>query len=55
MTSSYPKGGISQRALDSMQKEPQTPVLVQKRENFEESIDVAVEQESKKEVFRENL
>lgn len=49
MTSSYPKGGISQRALDSMQKEPQTPVLVQKRENFEESIDVAVEQESKKE------
>lgn len=49
MTSSYPKGGISQRTLDSMQKQQQTPVLVQKRENFEESLDEKVEQQSKKE------
>ncbi|UMM35808.1 hypothetical protein L5515_008263 [Caenorhabditis briggsae] len=48
MTSSYPKGGISQRTLDSMQNQQQTPVLVKKRENFEESIDSNVEQQSKK-------
>ncbi|KAF1751223.1 hypothetical protein GCK72_017777 [Caenorhabditis remanei] len=49
MTSSYPKGGISQRTLDSMQKQQQTPVLVQKRENFEEENGVVGEQQSKKE------
>ncbi|ULT90006.1 hypothetical protein L3Y34_008415 [Caenorhabditis briggsae] len=48
MTSSYPKGGISQRTLDSMQNQQQTPVPVKKRENFEESIDSNVEQQSKK-------
>ncbi|PIC50521.1 hypothetical protein B9Z55_000139 [Caenorhabditis nigoni] len=48
MTSSYPRGGISQRSLDSMQNQQQTPVLVKKRENFEESIDSNVEQQSKK-------
>lgn len=48
MTSSYPKGGISQRALDSMQKQQQTPVLVQKRENLEESIDAKIEEQQSK-------